>query len=209
MFETGAKPRPEATTGTQFAIGGTPVVVGTYSGACSEVALSHNAGCYKERIVVVLLMGRKYHAVAHLATRYGAVVAHNTVVDTGTILDMDVLSKESVAQHCTTFHMTAVAYNTAIDGRGGVDDGRCLGGTDDPRVADVLAMGNSGIVAHISIGDHVVGELGKALHQAIAATIFSPKVGIGDGHAREQPYGTASVLVHNLGRGEWGVGGGR
>ncbi len=83
VLETHAKPRPEPATRDDLPVGGAGVVVGPDRCPGSNVALAADRRGDQERVVVVLLVGRKNQAADDLATGDGGIVAYEAVAHPG------------------------------------------------------------------------------------------------------------------------------
>ena len=125
---------------------------------------------------MVLLVGGKDEAVAHLATRQGAVVAHHRVVQPQAVFQLHVLAQQEALGYHAVLQPAALADQA-------VDDGRA--------VAYLHA------VAHRSAAGH--RPRFEPLHQRLAVAIAGPEVGVAHRHARRQADAATSAFVHHLG----------
>ena len=203
MLEARAQPRPEAAARHYLVVGGTPVVVRPHRAACRQVALSHHQRGDKERIVVVLFVGGEDNVVAHLATRYGRVVAHHRVVQAHPELQVHMLAQHKAFGDAAVFARAAVAHHPVGQHDAVLYAGRCLLIGEDGHIVYRMGVLNHAVAPHAAVAAFAGGQtlaryLLQTVHHLTVVAVLGPQVCVADGHAAKGQYLAASVLVHGL-----------
>src|SRR5574344_1238775 len=220
MLDAGAQSGPEAAACDDLAIRGAAVVVGTYSGSCGHIALSHDARRDEERIVVMLFVRREYQVVEHFAARDGGIVTQYRVDESCPVFQVAL-----VAQHETYGHDGI--EDTAAESRDAVHQDDALAdlawlflrriygdvlqfagafavavGThfdvfQDPTVLDDARLADGAVVAPSPV-ETFLSDLFQPLLKFRISAIFRPKIRVGGDHAVEWQYAPSAVLVHHF-----------
>ena len=112
MLKIRAQSRPESSSGNNFTVRTSGIVVTSDCSTCGNIGLSLNSCSYKERRIVMLLMERENQIVQKLAAGNRRIVSQNRINEARSVFQLTVSSKNKTYAHCLIEHMGTVAYNS-------------------------------------------------------------------------------------------------